>query len=510
MVFISESLLLLIGILGFYFLIKKFRKKCYYLLIILFGFSLYGIFPLFRGLNNDTTINENHIEVDIIRIKESGSSIIINSPENESWSNSPPTLNINCNDTDCHTLWYGNGIINITLVNNTDQSLDEDIWNALPEGKYVIFIYANDTSGHLIDKCMLILHKDTQAPRIVINSPNNQTYWNSSPSINITVFDPKFKTLYYKIKEFGDTMFFLTNNTARIIPNSRWSDLLEGQFMIEIFADDYLDQVNDTYKLILFKDTIAPTITINYPNLNCIYGINAPRFNISISLDTLDKIWYNLDGYQENYLVDEFFGVINQKAWNNFGNGTVTIRFYVNDTAGNIGVDNIIIRKDALIPNIIINSPVEYQEFGSNAPQFNLTIIEDKLNTCWYTLDGGLTNISFFNNIGQIDQGTWEEIWKSHENGGLITIRFYANDSAGNLGYQDVIIKIKKPIPYQLPNPILSITAGAIVCVLGISTFSLKKSKKYKRMNPNKKNKLNIILSLSILLTGLLLLISFI
>ncbi|MFX1258797.1 MAG: hypothetical protein ACFFAN_13130 [Promethearchaeota archaeon] len=508
MVFLYGALLFLIGSSCLYFLIhKKYRKKFYYLLIIFSGCLLFVSFTLYRGIGNDTYNIENQIEVDAISLKESGPSITINSPKNESYSNSPPILNINCNDSDCHTLWYGNGIKNITLANNTNQDLDKDIWDTLPEGKYQIFIYANNTSGELIDTCTLILYKDTQAPRIVINSPNNQTYWNSCPGINITAFDPNLEKIYYKN---GPFTVYLTNNTEMILPYPIWDTFSEGKFTLEIFAEDSFGHINDTYNLILFKDTISPLVTINYPYSNCLTGTKAPRFNISISSNNLDKIWYNLNACHEDNFIDEFIGIINQDAWDNCGNGTVTISFCANDTAGNIGLNNITIRKDAITPNIIINSPIDYQEFGIKAPRFNLTIIEDKLDTRWYTLDSGLTNITFSNNIGQIDQQIWEEIWKSHANGELITIRFYVNDSAGNIGYQDIIVKIKKTESFQLPNATLFIIAVAIGFALGISTFGLKKSKKYKRLDQHQKKKLNSILYLSILLTGLLILISLI
>ncbi|MFX0087994.1 MAG: hypothetical protein ACFFAU_20240, partial [Candidatus Hodarchaeota archaeon] len=637
---------------------------------------------------NDTAGNLNNTYVFNIYKDTLAPLITINSPVNGSFSNTQPIFNIACFDPNFDALWYGNGILNITLVNNTDQSLDWEIWNNLSEGIYHIYIYTNDTFGHLNDFHILTLYKDTEAPsitidlpnnntsykypptfyiiasdpnmdtlwykvgsteieivmlfqffdddiwnsldqgefqieifandtfghinsnftlilykdtlppKVVINSPLNQTYWNTRPILNITAFDPNLDSIYYKINDY---YALLNNNTQTLLSFIIWDDLEEGEFQIQFIAEDKLGNLNDSYTLILFKDTTMPNITIHYPLTNSLFGTTAPNFNISASKFNLDKVWYTLIGYSKDYVLSEFSGTINQEAWDNFGNETVIIRFYANDTTGNVRMKEIMVRKDndapnievlqpfsdivcdtppiikvsvfdsnldsiwykigtmksniindmevqidnlmwenipegrfylyiyandsvnnindtvfivlykdTLAPLISINSPLEYQEVENVAPYFNLTIIEDHLDTRWYTLDGGLTNKTFTRNIEQIDQQIWDEVWESSADGALITIRFYANDSLNHLGYQDVIIKINKPELFELTNPALLITTGTIEGILGISTISVKKNKKYKRMDRKQKRKLNTILYLSMLLTGLFLLTSFI
>ncbi|MFX0104204.1 MAG: hypothetical protein ACFE75_01780, partial [Candidatus Hodarchaeota archaeon] len=637
---------------------------------------------------NDTAGNVNDTYAYTI-FKDTLSPIInINSPVNGSYSNSPPVFNIGYYDPNYDSLWYSDGIVNISLANHTDQSLDWEIWNTLPDGLYQIFIYANDTLGHLNDiyilslykdteapiitinsptnntyfnippslyitasdpnldtlwykvegkeieiilsiqdfddgiwnsldqgefqimifandtfghvnsNFSLILHKDTLPPKVVINSPLNQTYWNSEPILNITVYDPNLKSIYYII---GTAIAWLTNNTESLLSTSIWDDLLEGEFRIQLYAEDDFGYINDSYIMILYKDTKQPTITVYNPVENSLFGKDAPSFNISVNKFNLLDTWYSLIGHPGKYFLTEINGTINQTAWDYFGDGEITIRFYANDTTGNIGIQDIVVRKDisvpiivafqpidgtvldsppilkvlisdpnldniwyrvgtiysslgnnieqqldsliweslsqgefhlyisandsvgnindsyyltlykdTLAPNIIINLPFQNQEVGETAPQYDLTIIEDNLATRWYTLDGGLTNITINNNIGQIDQQIWNEIWESHDDGNLITIRFYANDTLNHLGYQDVIIKIKKSGLFELNNPTMLYTSGILVGVLGTATITAKNTKKYKRMDQKQKKKLNGVLYLSLLLSGLLLLTSFI
>ncbi|MFW9770787.1 MAG: hypothetical protein ACFFEO_01270 [Candidatus Thorarchaeota archaeon] len=637
---------------------------------------------------NDTAGNVNDSYVFTIYKDTLAPMITIHSPVNESYSDSPPIFNISFYDPNYDSLWYGNGFINITLVNNTNQFLDWNIWNDQPEGIYQIVIYANDTFGHLNDKYIITLYKDTKAPIITINSPNNNTYYNSPPTLNIVASDPNFDSLWYKVRNeiikitqpfqdfdafiwdildqgefqveifandtfghinsdyylilFKDTLapkiiinsplnqtywntrpilnitaldpnlislyykvntylVWLTNNTATLLSSPIWQGLAEGEFKVQIFAIDDFGYINDSYTLTLFKDTIKPNITVDYPNTNSLYGANPPEFSISASKFNLDSVWYELLGYPKNFILFEFTGMINQEAWDSFGNGTVTIRFYANDTTGNFGIKDIIVRKDVsvpiikvykpfeytiwdvppiinvsvsdnnldsiwyrigtmssilysdieqqldnliwqsipegefhiyiyandtfgnindsfyiilykdtLAPDITINLPTLYQEIGNIAPNFNISIVEDNLQNCWYTIDEGLINFTFNTNIGQIDQQIWDEKWEASYHGDLVTITFYANDTLGHLGYQDIIVKIRKPGLFDLKNPNLFLTTGIAESVLFVSLISLKKNKRYKRMDKRQKKRLNSILYLSLLLTGLFLLTSFI
>ncbi len=80
---------------------------------------------------------------------------------------------------------------------------------------------------------------------------------------------------------------------------------------------------------------------------------------------------------------------------------------------------------DEIAPNITINSPIVNQTIGTIAPDFNIRVNEVYLDTMWYSLDTGITNIPFTSN-GTISQNLWKLIPD-----GSVTIRFYANDSLG-------------------------------------------------------------------------------
>jgi hypothetical protein len=63
-----------------------------------------------------------------------------------------------------------------------------------------------------------------------------------------------------------------------------------------------------------------------------------------------------------------------------------------------------ILVKYSKIPEVIINSPYQNELFGSVVPNFNISIVESNLDTTWYTLDNGITNITFSGLTGTINQ----------------------------------------------------------------------------------------------------------
>jgi len=89
-------------------------------------------------------------------------------------------------------------------------------------------------------------------------------------------------------------------------------------------------------------------------------------------------MWYTIEGIITNttFTTNES---INQILWESKGNGTVTIRFYANDTSGNINWEEIVVRKDKLAPIIKIEAPSMNDKFEA-VPSYNLSIEEGNLD----------------------------------------------------------------------------------------------------------------------------------
>ena len=230
----------------------------------------------------------------------------------------------------------------------------------------------------------------------------------------------------------------ITNTTFQeltgTINQNEWDKCGNGTITIQFYASDLVGNIGSS-QVVVLKDIIAPTISINSPNVADIFEHTAPTFSLSIVESNLDLVWYTLDDGITNFSIVALSGTIDQSEWNKFGNGTITLKFYARDLVGNEGMSQIIIRKDIAAPTITINLPQQDEKISSIAPAYDITVIDSQLDSMWYTIDNGLTNISIVSTIGTINQMEWDKL-----EGGSVSIRFYANDTLGNTAYSEVVI----------------------------------------------------------------------
>ena len=221
----------------------------------------------------------------------------------------------------------------------------------------------------------------------------------------------------------------------------------------------------DNFPIFEFPDKVPPVITINTPKVNQVIGFNAPEFNITIKDHSLiNTTWYTIDGGTTNYTFSGYTGTINQTAWDNEGTEVIILRFYANDSFGNIGSKDVIIWKDLVAPKIIIISPIPGETFGNTPPDFNISIIEDDLVvSTWYNIESIAGTFPFSGFTGNIHQDAWTDAPE-----GDITIIFHAIDRAGNIGTKIVTVIKSIPAPPAIPgyNVFLVITAISVLSAI--------------------------------------------
>ncbi|MHA1249423.1 MAG: NosD domain-containing protein [Candidatus Helarchaeota archaeon] len=115
---------------------------------------------------------------------------------------------------------------------------------------------------------------------------------------------------------------------------------------------------------------------------------------------------------------------------------------------------------DNIPPKIVIIAPLNLEVFEDTVPDYILVVTENEtlIDSMWYTLDNGLTNITFSKN-GTINLAIWNVLPN-----GNVTIKFYVKDLAGNIGFAKVVV-IKKsfqPIPIAIPGYNFFLLLGAI------------------------------------------------
>ena len=357
--------------------------------------------------------------------------IIIVSPTSyELFQDTAPDFEISIDDPDLNSTWYSlDGITFIPFTGFTG-TIDQTEWNKFSNGTVTIGFYANDSASN-ISFASVTVRKDVLGPIITVNSPQNDDVIGiNAPSYDLSIEEYNLDSIWYSF-DYGVTVLPLYSLTGTL-DQAEWETKGGGTVPIRFYANDSLGHESFT-DVSVIKDLINPLVTINYPGAEDVFGDPSPDYGISITESNLETYWYTLDGGTTNITISSLTGTVDQSEWDKHGNGTVNIKFFAEDEGGNEGVAEITVRKDTNIPLITINSPIMDDLFGLRPPQYDLTVIEPNINTMWYTLDNGVTTISFTEFTGTIDQTEWNKFGD-----GIVIIRFYVRDKGDNEAFSEV------------------------------------------------------------------------
>jgi len=341
--------------------------------------------------------------------------------------------------------WTNNSAI-IVPINHTNLG----IYN------YTIEFFDDEIQFGVHDTVIVTILDATDFPNITINSPySSQVFGNLTLGFDLTIIEDDLDTTWYTLNNGMKHQFL---GTTGIIDQAVWDLFDDGVVSVMFYANNtagYLD-----YKeVIIYKDGKAPEIIIHSPKPNQFYGILTAEFNLTIIEPTLNTTWYMVGGNNSKYFFTGTSGIIDQAIWDSSDEGPVLIKFYANSSLGNNASKEITIFKDSIIPEILIISPTPNQLFGNSTFSFDLIIVEDNINTSWYTLNDGIEH-QFLGNSGTVNQAVWDLC-----DNGTISIKFCVNDSAGALAYDEISIRkdsigpeisILNPVEYQLCGPILN------------------------------------------------------
>ncbi len=533
-------------------------------------------------------------------------SLIINLPLENTYWNSRPPIQALASDQNFDSVWYEVGNIKIILENAVEEFLNQGIWDSLMvEESFTIYFYANDTVGNINSLNSVTLNKDIRPPKITINLPTSNSYWNTPPNIQVTTLDSNFDSVWYVL---DGTKIMLEIGISELLDQSIWDGLAsETSFIILFYANDSAGNINSSVSVNLFKDTKNPEIIINSPSEFDLFGKNEPSVSINFyDLSGIDESWYQLtNGFTTSpiriwtgsinaddwdlmpngtttiifftndsvgnvgiknvsvykdiigpevyiyypdegelygsevpsvyfYLNDgngisirtyqlsngttstpkyEWTGEISQTVWDQIRNGTLFIHIYATDTLGNEGSDFISIRKDTIAPSIDVILPQNYQEVGRDSPFFEVNFTDANFANSWYRIIGTGSNIFFSGSYGKIDENLWEEIWDTIEENEIITIRFYSNDTLGNLNYKD--LSLVKPLsqsgaddnnpPPEFPIKLVEFIPLTLIIGFTVTlTAIIKKSRFYNITDKKHQKLINRILVLVALLSTLI------
>jgi len=395
--------------------------------------------------NNYGDVLSNCIEI-VVQIPDNDAPIIIiiKPALNDLFGFDAPSYNITILEGNLDSVWYrldnGTIITNNITINFWNGFLEQDIWDQIGNGTVTISFYVNDSAGN-IGQASVSVQKDVLGPIITIISPqNNDIFGFNAPNYDLSIEEFNLDSVWYSLDN-GLTVLPLYSLTGTL-DQAEWEKISDGTVPIRYYANDSLGHESFS-EVVVEKDITSPIITINSLSYftNNIFGDFAPDYIISINEENLDFYWYTLDNSETNITINSFEGSINEFEWDKHGNGTFIITFYAKDLVGNIGYASALIRKDIIAPIITINSPIEFEFFGTGPPGFEISILEANLELTWYSLDGGITTFSFTGLSGIIDSTEWNKF-----SNGTVTITFSASDSSLSQNYAEVSITVCKDI----------------------------------------------------------------
>ncbi len=284
---------------------------------------------------------------------------------------------------------------------------------------------------------------------LFVNNKMNWTDFSTSYN-NYSIIE---SSNYYSVSELPNGFNFYQRDYANNVTFSY--NYNESGVLTEftVYYNDYLYHNCTLGKILpppIEIDIGPPVITVVNPSSEKLYGASPPVFNLTVEEEQLNCTWLTISSgtieftqelsFTSGGPIVEISGQINQTFWNCFSDGNIAVRFYANDSSGNLNWEEITVFKDLTVPTISILNIIANQEFNDTAPEFELSITEIHLNRTWYSVNGSEI-VYFTGSSGLIDQ----EIWESLPNGS-VSIQFFALDETGNLGTSEVVVvKIVEP-----------------------------------------------------------------
>ncbi|MFH1638387.1 MAG: CARDB domain-containing protein, partial [Candidatus Woesearchaeota archaeon] len=275
-------------------------------------------------------------------------------------------------ETNLNTVWYhiDAGGSNTTLSGNTTFNT--------AEGQHTLFLYANDSAGH-INVTNISFTVDLTDPVVNLNNPlNDAWYTTNSFWFNYTPTDTNLEAcaLYGNWSggwHLNQTVYSpqsgLLNNFSKIT-------LPDGIYHWNAWCNDSsgrsaFNATNFTLKV----DITKPSLFLYRPE-NKTYSTNE---SLPLNYTAVDKFfsaaWYHIDAGGTN---TSLTGNITFDV----AKGTHTLFLYANDSAGNINVTSAVFTADIDNPEVNLNYPLNGTWHTSSAHYFNYTPVDDYLASC--------------------------------------------------------------------------------------------------------------------------------
>ncbi|MHA1998093.1 MAG: right-handed parallel beta-helix repeat-containing protein, partial [Promethearchaeota archaeon] len=313
--------------------------------------------------------------------------------------------------------------VNGTYLFNGNETINTTAFNAMGEGIHTLYVYTVDLAGN-VNYTSVTFTKDTVLPGISILSPSNNSYYNSTFTIEALNSDTHSDQMWYLVDGQGitDALIFNGNNWSAIMNSGDFAGLADGSYILKVYGNDTAGNVNET-NITFTKDTILPGIQINMP-VNFTYVNATFELNVSVTDVNYKQTWYTIDGLNPTI----FEGNTTLAGFDSLSEAMHEIRVFASDLAGNVNSSTVNFTKDTSTPILVLEDPVDLS-YQNSTFLLNVTVTDDNFNYSWYVVDGNVSWREFF--VGAVNFSS--TIFTALPEGSHSVVT-YANDSAGNRG----------------------------------------------------------------------------
>ncbi len=293
------------------------------------GFTESPDFPTYRAFNSTHSgAFDSDVFVTKLTIDEIAPTITLASHQNNSIYPSGIVLNIAVADEYLDTVWYN-------WDNSPNQTWNSPYQTPLPsgEGTHWLYVYANDTAGHLVTETYSFITDDID-PIITLETPMNNTIHNSGTLIDLSVTEIHLDVLRY-YWDIG-TYQILEPPYQTPLPSG------EGVHTLYLLAIDSAGN-GKTMVFTFITDDSNPIVEISHPTTTT-YSVDSVTLTYTVSEGTT-SVYIN--------------GVVNSTAITsgsiiaNLPEGENNITIVAVDTAGNTGHTTIVFIIDTFVTTTI-------------------------------------------------------------------------------------------------------------------------------------------------------------
>ncbi|MHA1805055.1 MAG: hypothetical protein ACTSU4_11095, partial [Promethearchaeota archaeon] len=253
-----------------------------------------------------------------------------------------------------------------------NDSIFEDDWNFFGNGTLTLTIKATDIQKNN-GTDVITLYKELSHPSIIIHSPiEGSLHGIQAPRYEIELNGKILESFWYVINNSHLTLqspYYSVNDYVQgQISQAHWNRFGNESIDLTFIVKNKAGTCSNA-TIRLQKDNILPIITILQPSKdNLIFGEQAPSYKIEVEDWNVHETWYMFNGSLNRYYLtsNEYSGIINQEAWNSYGNATIIITFHSNDTAGNYYQTSITVIKQVFNSSLDDSDPSGGQEGGNN------------------------------------------------------------------------------------------------------------------------------------------------